>query len=214
MRVLYVNHSCVLRVNQQRVAELARFPDLDVTVLSPRRWRDRETGQAFAFESPEADGFDFYALPAYLAYHPILYMYALVQVKRLVVALRPHLVHVEQEPYSACAFQMARLARACGAKVVITALQNLDKRYPLPFRAMEQFTLRAADYVVGVTEETTVLWSRRAGNGKPASTIPLGYDPALYFPRDGSALRRLGLRGFVIGYLGRLIESKGLAMLL
>lgn len=215
MRVLYVNHSCVLRVNQQRVAELARNTDLEVSVLCPRRWRDRDTGEEFAFEQPAEARFVACPLPAYLAFHPILYLYAPGVVRRVMDTLRPDIVHIEQEPYSACAFQMARLARACGARVVITASQNLDKRYPQPFRAMERFTLRAADHVAGVTEDTTALWSGRAGNGKAASTIPQGYDPTLFFPRDGTALRRrLGLRGFVIGYLGRLIEPKGLAILL
>jgi glycosyltransferase involved in cell wall biosynthesis len=214
MRILYANHSCVLRVNQERLHALARCPGLEVGLLVPSRWHDRDTNNRYAFEPPRAADFAVFVRDAFLVWHPALFAYRWRAVARVLDAFRPDLVHIEQEPYSIAGWQIARAARARGVRIVLTTYQNLDKRYPLPFRLMERATLAAADRLVAGTDEIRRLWERRAGRSDIA-VIPLGYDPARFYPR-ASAPRRttLGLRGFVIGYVGRLIAAKGLGTLL
>lgn len=214
MKVLYVNHSCVLRVNQQRVAELARFEDVDVAMVAPTVWRAKDTGKTHFFEKPGDIGCAVHPMPAYLNFHPALYFYDPMALRRLVTRFRPDIIHFEPEPYSLGAYQMARLAQGYKAKLVVTAYQNIDKHFPWPLRMTERYTLQVADKVIGGTEETSEVWRKRSG-GKDVVTIPMGYDPDLFCPRDAKWLRgQLRLRGFVIGYLGRLVEEKGLGTLL
>lgn len=214
MRVLYSNHSCVLRVNQDRLLALARRPRIEVGLLAPPRWRDVDTGNRHTFQRPDDKVFTVFVREAFMTWHQALFVYRWRAVAGVLDTFRPDLVHIEQEPYSVVARQIARAARLYGAKIVLSTWENLDKRYPLPFGLMERSTLRAVDRLVAGTPEIQRLWERRAGrSGIPV--VPLGYEPKRFYPRDGSALRNsLNLQGFVIGYMGRLTETKGLRTLL
>ena len=213
-RVLYANHSCVLRVNQERLHALAGRRGIEVGLLVPSRWHDRDTGNRYVCEPPRAADFTVFVRHAFLAWHPALFAYRWRAVAHVLDEYRPHVVHIEQEAYSVVAWQIARAARARGVKIVLSTYQNLDKRYPLPFRLIERTTLRAVDRLIAGTAEIQRLWQRRAARSD-LRVIPLGYDPARFYPRADDVLRtRLNLHGFVIGYLGRLIPAKGLRTLL
>ncbi|OGK78196.1 MAG: hypothetical protein A2X36_05600 [Elusimicrobia bacterium GWA2_69_24] len=214
MRVLYANHSCVLRINQERLHVLARNRGIEVGLLVPSRWHDRDTAHRYDFEPPHVADFAVFVRDALLTWHPALFAYRWRAVARVLDAYRPDVVHVEQEPYSIVAWQIAKAARARGMKIVLSTYQNLDKRYPLPFRLIERSVLGSVSGLVAGTPEIQRLWQRRAGRSD-VRVIPLGYDPERFQPRADPALRaRLGLRAFVIGYLGRLIPAKGLRTLL
>lgn len=214
MRVLYVNHSCVLQINQTRLAKLAELPGIEVAVLAPTWWRERDVDKTYAFEHPGETSYKVYPTKAYLAFHPNLYFYYPPALQKVIEDFKPELIHIEQEPFSLCGFQLVRAGKRRGVKLVMTTLQNLDKRYPLPFRIIERHNLKSIDHLIAGTEQIRRLWQKRAGRDDTL-VIPLGYDPAKFHPQDCSLLRaRLNLKGFVIGYLGRLIEAKGLATLL
>ncbi len=214
MRVLYVNHSCVLKINQTRLTELAKSPDIELALLAPMRWRERDVGKTYIFQYTKESPFRCYPTKACLNFHPILYFYEPFRIRQIIKEFKPDLVHIEQEPFSLSAFQLVRIAKREGMKLVLTTLQNLDRHYPSPLRVIEHYNLQHIDHLIAVTDEIKCLWQKRSAR-EDISVIPLGYDPAKFHPQSCQALRNsLNLRGFVIGYLGRLIKAKGVITLL
>ncbi len=214
MRVLYINHSCVLRVNQTRLVELAKLPNIEVALLAPTQWRERNIGATYTFQQPKENSFKAYSIKTYLNFHPIFYFYEPFRISQIIKEFKPDLVHIEQEPFSLSAFQLVRAGKRQGVKLVMTTYQNLDKKYFPPFSLIESYNLRSINHLIAGTEQIKRLWQRRSGR-EDISVIPLGYNPAKFHPQRCQTLRNsLNLKSFVIGYLGRLIEAKGLATLL
>jgi glycosyltransferase involved in cell wall biosynthesis len=119
-------------------------------------------------------------------------------------------VHVDEEPYNLTTFLAMRDARRVGARSVFFTWQNLARRYPPPFSWFERSTFRSASSAIaGNADAGEVLRGR--GYSGPISIIPqFGVDPDRFrppaAPPDESG-------PFVIGYLGRLVEEKGLLLL-
>jgi glycosyltransferase involved in cell wall biosynthesis len=122
-------------------------------------------------------------------------------------------VHIDEEPYNFATFHAMRLARRQKAKTLFIAWQNIYRRYPQPFRQIEQYNYRHATVAVaGIADAAEVL--KRKGFTGPIRVVPQhGIDPQIYRrseprqPRSDDAL-------FTLGYVGRLKEEKGLPLLI
>ena len=108
-----------------------------------------------------------------------------------------------------------RAAGEGGPKVIFFTWQNLWRRHGFPHETIERAVhAEAAAAIAGNAEAAELL--RQKGFRKPIHVLPqLGVDEAIYARRDEAPLRRkLGLRGFVIGFAGRLVPEKGIDLLL
>jgi glycosyltransferase involved in cell wall biosynthesis len=94
----------------------------------------------------------------------------------------------------------------------------MDKRYPPPFRWIEQYAMRkAAGWICSGSLVARTLSARR-GYDKPMAQIPLGVDVQAFRPdREAgrAVLQKLGWEPGppVVGYLGRFVPDKGLDLL-
>ena len=71
-----------------------------------------------------------------------------------------------------------------------------------------------ADWLVGRSSEAVEV-ARRKGYAGPATVLPNAFDDALFRPLDRETCRQeLGWEGFVVGYVGRMVQSKGIDDLL
>src|SRR5262249_17344309 len=86
--------------------------------------------------------------------------------------------------------------------------QNIDKRYPVPFRWFERFALRRATAVHTCNEAAGTILRRKGFRGM-VHNLGLGVDVDRFAPADGRERHR-PLR---VGYVGRLEEPKGVAVL-
>lgn len=129
------------------------------------------------------------------------------------------LVHCWEEPYIFSGVQIGYWAGK--APIVYCTYQNIDKQYPFPFAAIERWCgRRCAGWITGSHTVEVVVNKRPGGFGqKPHRMIPLGVDLDAFRP-DASArseiLRKLSWPSAgppVIGYLGRFVPEKGVAML-
>jgi glycosyltransferase involved in cell wall biosynthesis len=121
---------------------------------------------------------------------------------------RPHIVHIDEEPYNAAAWQAFYQARRAGAKTLFFSWQNICRRYPPPFGWGESWLLRGADAVIAGTESAAAVW-RAKGLTAPLAVIPqFGIDPDVFAPSAGTRPPP-----FTIGYAGRLVAEKGLTLL-
>jgi glycosyltransferase involved in cell wall biosynthesis len=121
----------------------------------------------------------------------------------------PQLVHIDEEPYNLATAHALWLAKRAGAKSLFFSWQNLLRRYPLPFRLLERYVLGNVDHAIVGNQESRQVWHAKGYRG-PVDVIPqFGVDPELFRPG-----RRTAGRGFIVGYAGRLVEEKGVDLLL
>ena len=217
MRVLLISHTCQSRHEGQPRAEcLGAYPDVDLMVLSPRRfnhfgaWRDAEQPVAgsFKFESHRVAMPWLGPIQNYLHWYPRL--------AQVLAEFKPDIIDLWQEPWAAVSAHCCLLRNRLlpHAKIVLESEQNMLKRFPPPFRWFEHYTMRNADCAVGRSSGVLEVLRAKGFNG-PAYRVGNAVDPSLFRPMDRSQCRHdLGLEGFVAGYVGRLVERKGLADLI
>ena len=110
---------------------------------------------------------------------------------------------------------LARAVLARQARLIGYSWQNILRKRRLTVKWLVRMNLRAADHMIcSSTEAVTVL--RRQGYARGASVMPLvGVDRRLFYPRPALQVRAsLGLDGWVVGYVGRLVTEKGVDVLL
>jgi glycosyltransferase involved in cell wall biosynthesis len=132
---------------------------------------------------------------------------------RLLERVRPDLVHLDEEPYNLATWHAQRLALRQGARTLFFSWQNLLRRYPWPFSAMERQVLRRAAGGLAGNHQAVDVWRAKGFSG-PMRVIPqFGVDPRLFAP-DPQPRSENGSRPFVVGYAGRLVPEKGVDLLL
>ena len=199
IRVLRVYHSAVVAEYRHRERWLREKHGYDVHVVSPPAWPE---GGSDVIAVADAD-VPLHVVPVSGRVHPILFWYRSRAFRRVLRDVRPHVLDLHEEPYSLATFGALRDAdRVLGRiPVCVYTAQNIFKRYPMPFRAMEARALRraAAAYPCS-TEAGEVL--RRKGYGGALHVLPLGVTPADAVRQAPNGHRR-------VGFVGRLVPQKG-----
>jgi glycosyltransferase involved in cell wall biosynthesis len=207
VRVLTISKACVIGAYQRKLEEIARLPDVELMVAVPPSWRDGS--RSIRLERAYTAGYELVIEP--IVFNGSFHLYFYPRLGRRLRAFAPDVVHVDEEPYNFATFHALRLAKRSGARTLWFTWQNLKRRYPLPFRLIERYNLRHADYGIAGSAGAAAVW-REKGYLGPIAVIPqFGVDPDIYSPGPG---KRDSARGFVIGYVGRLVPEKGVDLLL
>ena len=208
MKVLMVSKACVTGIYQKKLEELATFPDLDLTVIVPPYWKEK--GRRIELERSHTEGYRLEVQNMTLNGHFHLHFYPKLGAQ--VRLVQPDILHIDEEPYNLATFHATRLALEVGAKPLFFTWQNLLRHYPFPFGWMERYNYRHAAYAIaGNRDGVGVL--RATGYQGPVTVIPqFGVDPQVFSPHDRQQAASSG--SFRIGYVGRLVEEKGVDLLL
>jgi len=221
LRILMISKACIVGVYQKKLEELARFPDVELTVVVPPYWRD-ERG-VMRLEREHTQGYELVVERMALNGHFHLHFYP--GLAKHFRGTKPLIVHIDEEPYNVAAWQAMRLAKIHKAKAVFFTWQNIRRRYPPPFSLVESYNLRTADYAIAGNSEAVRVLEAKGYRG-PVRVIPqFGVDPEMYrvsgfgFRVSGSEVESLqpttyNLQPFTVGYVGRLVEEKGVHVLL
>ena len=213
LRVLRISHSAVVTAWRQRERELRRL-GVDLTLLSAAKWEEGGSSVGFV-----AAGDDFARPVATVGRHPNLFLYDPRPIWRALAADDWDMLDIHEEPFGTAMAEVLLIRWACRrprrrprrrrVPFLVYSAQNLDKRYPRPFRWFERWSLhRAAGAYTCNLEAARILKSK--GLTGPAAVIPLGVDVERFAPSDrpppAGVLR--------VGFVGRLIPHKGVDVLL
>jgi len=213
MVVVSFSTALVAAASRDKIAALRAAGSVDVTAVFPERWAGRPA-------EPDPAGVPSPWLrrtPARWTGRNHLHWYP--RIGRVLDALHPDLVHVDEEPYSLVTAQVLRLCARRGLPVVFFAWQNLSKRLPPPFHAVRRYVFGGAAGAIAGSESAAAVLRERGYRG-PLALIPQ-FGVSLERFRPDPALRRehrrrLGINhaAFLVGFAGRLVREKGVDLLL
>lgn len=208
MTLLVVSHPCVTPVNQAFYAEVERQTGWDLTLVGPASW-EGEYGTRTLERWPAFEG-DLRPIPVWFSGNVPLHVYRSLFVS-LLREVAPDAIFLHHEPYAAATAQVFlanRLSVQC--PIGFFTWQNIEKTYPFPFRRLERMVYRQADYAVSGSESARAVL-RRKGYAGSVSLIPAGINPERYAHSDSTpdALTRDDA-SVLIGFVGRIVEEKGL----
>ncbi len=125
---------------------------------------------------------------------------------------RPDIVHVEEEPDSLAALQvaLARRAWAKRARLVYHSWQNVRRELRPGVRALLAVTLRSADAILCASRKSEQVWRSMGFTGLTRTILPQGVDVSRFAPRPDPPVHD----HFSVGYVGRLVAEKGCDTLL
>ena len=180
LRVLRVSKSGVVTAWRERERQL-RKRGADLTLVTAARWE--EGGSMVEFD-PAGDDF---AVPLRtLGRHPNLFIFDPRPLWRLLGSSRWDLIDMHEEPFGLAVAEVLflRWLRSSRTPYVLSSAQNIEKRYPPPFRWFERRSLRgAAGAYTCNTEAGEIL--RRKGLAGALVLLPLGVDISRFEPNRG-----------------------------
>jgi glycosyltransferase involved in cell wall biosynthesis len=209
MRVLRITHSSLTPALRQRERALTqRYPDVELEVVTPERWREAEV----EVEATTDDLFPVRTARTYLSKHIQLFAY---DPRPIMAALREHkpdLVDVSHEPYSVACAETLALCNwfAPQVPIVMHTNQNIFRNYPPPFNWLERRALKRISAAYACSETVREVL-RAKGFRKPAPVITYGVDTESFRPQ--ATAKNVSDRGLTIGFVGRMLPGKGLNVL-
>jgi glycosyltransferase involved in cell wall biosynthesis len=212
LRVLVISHTAQSKAaGQARSLPLRDHADIQCRVLVPDRWKAYGSWQTPERADPSLD------VQVGKVIWPWTgpgqwYLHWYRNLGKILRDFRPDVIHLWEEPWGLVSAQAAWLRNRYlpQTRLISETEQNIDKTLPVPFEPFRTFTLRNADLLVGRSQEAIAV-ARAKGYEGAAAVISYGIDPEIFRPRDrGEARRALGVDGFILGYVGRLVPEKGL----
>lgn len=213
-RVLVVSHSCANPVNQQVYRELQRQTGWEFTILLPEVWKD-EFGNRLRPAALPRFNVELAEAPVWPSGNIILHAYWL-NLRRLLGSGEFDVIYVNHEPYAIATAQVCWAnSRSRRIPFGFYSCQNLEKNYPAPFYWMERLVYRSSAFAFPITNEVARVLRKKGFEGA-LTVCPLPFDPTLYRKRSEAERREAIPRNngeIVIGYVGRIVEQKGLRTL-
>ena len=210
MHVLMISKALVAGTSQRKLEELAKCPDVELTLVTPAYWRS-DDGSKQVLERLYTQGYQMIVTPMVLNGNFHLHFYP--RLGKIMREVRPEVVHIDEEPYNFATFHAMWLANRQKARALFFTWQNLYRNYPPPFRQMELYNYRHAAVALAGNRDAAEVLKRKGYHG-PIRIIPqFGFDTDIYQRTQPRKARAAG-EPFTMGYVGRLVEQKGLSLMI
>ena len=216
MRVLVLSHSYIMKPYRRKFALIAERPGVMLRVVVPARWY--ESFQDIAFESESDTLCEEFPCPIRFSGYGSRFYYR-CGVKSHFQDFQPDIIHLEEEAWSLNALQTVWLKRKYCPKsrfIFRTSLSIPSKqRFGVLPVWIERWVFRETDRAFPLSTNAGKILTERGYTGQQ-TPFPNGVDVRHFYKMDVSELRNsLQLDDcFVIGYVGRLLQMKGIDTLL
>lgn len=218
MRVLSIAHSCVVSEYQKRMEEVAKYSDVDLTLLVPKYWS--QFNKRVDLEKRESSNYRI------LPVQPITWgirenslrnvTHVYPHTRRIINSVQPDILELWEEPFSAVTSHVTFWAKKTSprTKIIFFSAQNVLKKYPFPFSAFERYAYNNAQFAFLMNRKVIEVIKTK-GYGKEFVVLPLGVDEDIFYKKDVRDLKaRLGIHGFVVGFVGKITRQKGIVHLI
>lgn len=219
MKILVASHTYIVDLNREKLRALAKLePGIEVTVVVPKRWNPKGV-QNQIVETQFIDEGSFQVVPisnysennqALLTFGPDLIS--------LLRKFKPDIIQVEQGSKALTYAQFITFNKLLGlkAKNLFFTWWNLPYTLKFPISLLESYNLKNTDGIVAGNQDGEDILRERGYKG-PIKVMPqLGVDETLFKPEPQTELKdSLGIKpdDFVVGFVGRFVEEKGLLTL-
>lgn len=210
-RVLFISHAYVVGVNQGKLAAIAKTGRVEVGLLAPSNWKSPEWNRPLPLENPYPN-LHLYSAPVAFSGRGGAHVYAPWSILKAIEDFKPDLVQIEEEVFSLSTLEVAIWSRMTKIPIVVFGWENLERRLPLPRWWTCQFVLNTVQAIVPGNQDGANLMRRWGYTGLVEVMPQMGVDPD-FFSRTlrsdlGESIDRH--RPFNIGFMGRLVRSKGI----
>lgn len=213
MHLLVVSHSCATAINQEIYARIQRETGWKITLVIPDGWKD-EFGNALR-QPPSAELQGSVIRCAVWKNGSIIFHVYRMRWQSFLKKMRPDVIYMNHEPYALATAQVCWANKqSINVPFGFYSCQNINKKYPAPFSWMESMVYRNSSFALPITDRVADVISAKGFRGKQ-TVCALPLDPERYHPR----LKQTPPERFptgsspVIGYVGRIVEPKGLRTL-
>ncbi|MGE9808297.1 glycosyltransferase [Janibacter sp. G1551] len=204
MRVLRISHSAVVDVWRER-ERVARLRGHTVHSVSAAVWDEGGVDVPLvARPGEDVEGVRTWGR------HPALFVYDPRPLWRL-LGQDWDVLDLHEEPFALATAEVLALRALRRSRVpyLIYSAQNIEKRYPVPFRWLERWALRHASAASVCNAEAAAILTRKGLTGR-AAVIGLGLDTTAFEAQPRAAHDGPPR----VGYVGRLASHKGVDVLL
>lgn len=218
MKVLIISHAYASLNNHRKLELLSEHQDLEVGLVVPKVWTSWH-GQTLSEVAARINlTYKIYPLKTYFSGNGGKYFYQPWELFQAVREFRPDVIQLEEEPWTPVSFEICLFNRLFfHKKLIFFTWENLvDLALNFWRRWTEEFTFKSAALAICGNQEAGQRIRSRGFAGAIEYLPQFGVDLSLFKKSEVSQLRRrLGLEGkFVVGFVGRYVEEKGIGTLL
>lgn len=209
LRILFVSHTYVLGINQGKLDAIIKTNLATLGLLVPDPWKAQGWRQTFDLEKPYAE-IQYFPSKVIFNGRTGAFLFSLWATLRAIREFKPDLLHVEEEVFSLSTFQMAILARLMRVPMAVFGWENQDRQLSLPRRWIRRFVLDTAPLIIAGNQDGGLLLRKWGYRGTVEVMPQMGVDMSLF----AATARQRRTDQFLIGYMGRLVNDKGIDLLL
>lgn len=220
MKIVIVSHTYTVELNREKLKHLANLePKIEVTVIVPKRWRPGGVqNQRIETTFYQEGSFQVIPVSNFSQNNQGLLTFGF-DILPVLQRIKPQIIQVEQGSKSLAYAELIALNHFLGlkAKNLFFTWWNLPYQLKWPVSLLEAYNLNYTDGIIAGNHDAAEILRQR-GYSKPIKIMPqLGVDETLFYPSPRtvrlSNLLKIQPQDFVIGFVGRFVEEKGLLTL-
>lgn len=220
MKILVASHTYIVDLNCEKLKILTEIePNVDVTVVVPKRWKPGGVQNKIVETKPWHEG-NFRVVPVsnFSQNNQPLLTFG-TDILSVLKEFRPNIIQVEQGAKSIGYAELITLNRLLGlqAKNCFFTWWNIPYMNKFPISWLESYNLKNTDGLVAGNQDAEDILRDHGYTGASKVMPQLGIDEVLFSPSPQPQLAsKLGIRAgeFVIGFVGRFVPEKGILTLI
>lgn len=220
MRILVASHTYIVDINREKFKILANLePNIEVTIVVPQRWKPGGIqNKIIETQFCQEGSFKVVPISNFSQNNQGLLTFGTDLIKVL-QEFRPQIIQVEQGSKSLAYAQLIALNKILKlkAKNLFFTWWNLPYQLKWPVSALENCNLHYTDGVIAGNLDGSKILRQRGYQGAVKVMPQLGVDETLFYRtgKNPDLSSRFGIKptDFVVGFVGRFVEEKGLLTL-